>query len=228
MEQEIKTAIIMAVSLILIGSVLAFATLMKNVSDQMADIRTTEIESDTIVKQRARFEEYDSKLLNGFEVTGCIRSNYGTGIPVVVDYRINGTNAASEVGKAVTVKDGIELRVFDVGYNNPKSDDLYFPVDYSGPAIGAAEDAPGGVMNDWFPGDKQYAAFLLYNAEDFEIKIYKLGNKYGTGSSTDDNETKFNRLTEAYEELKVEAGITSMQSEVTGILIIDLQKWAQT
>jgi len=77
----------------------------------------------------------------------------------------------------------------------------------------------GGKLLSWFSHDKKYRAYLVYNSENLEDKYNRMMNKYEMS-----NAYVSGSMQERYKEMDEIDGYKSRSFEVTGILIIDINR----
>lgn len=212
LDSEIRETVLLSISLILLAIVLGFIAVMGRIKSDMADVRREELDGAAKVAEYREYNRYDKKMITGDEVIECMLQNYDSENFVVVNYRKNTVtgqviNDTSVVRSAGVITD--DPRVFSM-YQYLKHPD-YFEVATS------EESTANNVVQNWFPTDRYYCTFLLYNGENYETKLNQLIADYKSinVSSLNTPQKRFDRLI-AMEKQYI------ADSEVTGILIIDL------
>lgn len=216
MQDEVKKVVYIAIGAMLLAIVLGFVSVLLSIRTDIAEIRNSEIAANKQLEQYRKFNKYDSKTLIGDEVIECIRMYYDKDVSIIVNTRKNKINNRVVDASSVKVENGVvtdDPRQFNTTQYVLSLGKKYTPYNYFAVAVQAGE-SNAEILQNYFPTDKNYQAYLVYDSVDVSTALDNILTKYASATGT----TKIEKLDNAASETIFRiAGST-----ITGIIIIDL------
>ena len=198
MDSEIKEIVYISVSVLVLSIILTFISLMGTIQNNIARTRNDEIAGNKNMVQQEKYSEYNMTELVGEQVIECIEMYYDQNITIFVE------------------STPVPINTFNL--------DAYTtsPINFS---VAASDN----TLATWFTNTGRYRAYLVYNSASPQA-IYNTimasyrsksvsGQAY-TGNPTTDATIRASK----YAALDSCIGTPLIDSEVTGILIIDATK----
>lgn len=228
---EVRETIYIAISAIIASIILGLISTMMYIKSNIAEVRNNEIAGKSNVTQFRMYNKYNSKELCGDEVIECIRLYYDKGIDIIVNTRTN-IKSGDTIDSSDIIIDG-DGRVWDKRIFNTENAVRYPDLIRVGTTIPSTES---NILQNWFPTEKKYAAYLIYNSakpSDVLNKLYATGGSYTDEAGNIVNWSGYlnRRLTEADKD-KIETMNTVYEdyrkstyvsfSEVTAIIFFDI------
>lgn len=217
MQDEVKKVIYIAVGAMLLAIVLGFVSILIDIRSDIAEIRNNEIAANKSLEQYRKFNKYDSKTLIGDEVIECIRMYYDKDVTIIVNTRKNRINNRVIDASSVEVENGVVVndpRQFNTTQYVLSRKPGYVPYDYFRVSTKVGEDGDE-ILQNYFPTDKNYQAYLVYDSVDVSNTLDTILSRYGTMAGS----TKEEKLDAA----AAESIVRIAGSTITGIIIIDLE-----
>ena len=217
MQDEVKKVIYIAVGAMLLAIVLGFVSVLIDIRSNIAEIRNNEIAANKSLEQYRKFNKYDSKTLIGDEVIECIRMYYDKDVTIIVNTRKNRINNRVIDASSVEVENGVVVndpRQFNTTQYVLSRKPGYEPYDYFRVSTKVGEDGDE-ILQNYFPTDKNYQAYLVYDSVDVSNTLDTILSRYGTMAGS----TKEEKLDAA----AAESIVRIAGSTITGIIIIDLE-----
>lgn len=217
MQDEVKKVIYIAVGAMLLAIVLGFVSVLLDIRSDIAEIRNNEIAANKSLEQYRKFNKYDSKTLIGDEVIECIRMYYDKDVTIIVNTRKNRINNRVIDASSVEVENGVVVndpRQFNTTQYVLSRKSGYVPYDYFRVSTKVGEDGDE-ILQNYFPTDKNYQAYLVYDSVDVSNTLDTILSRYGTMAGA----TKEEKLDAA----AAESIVRIAGSTITGIIIIDLE-----
>lgn len=217
MQDEVKKVIYIAVGAMLLAIVLGFVSVLIDIRSDIAEIRNNEIAANKSLEQYRKFNKYDSKTLIGDEVIECIRMYYDKDVTIIVNTRKNRINNRVIDASSVEVENGVVVndpRQFNTTQYVLSRKPGYVPYDYFRVSTKVGEDGDE-ILQNYFPTDKNYQAYLVYDSVDVSNTLDTILSRYGTMAGS----TKEEKLDAA----AAESIVRIAGSTITGIIIIDLE-----
>lgn len=217
MQDEVKKVIYIAVGAMLLAIVLGFVSILTDIRSDIAEIRNNEIAANKSLEQYRKFNKYDSKTLIGDEVIECIRMYYDKDVTIIVNTRKNRINNRVIDASSVEVENGVVVndpRQFNTTQYVLSRKPGYVPYDYFRVSTKVGEDGDE-ILQNYFPTDKNYQAYLVYDSVDVSNTLDTILSRYGTMAGS----TKEEKLDAA----AAESIVRIAGSTITGIIIIDLE-----
>lgn len=217
MQDEVKKVIYIAVGAMLLAIVLGFVSVLIDIRSDIAEIRNNEIAANKSLEQYRKFNKYDSKTLIGDEVIECIRMYYDKDVTIIVNTRKNRINNRVIDASSVEVENGVVVndpRQFNTTQYVLSRKPGYVPYDYFRVSTKVGEDGDE-ILQNYFPTDKNYQAYLVYDSVDVSNTLDTILSRYGTMAGA----TKEEKLDAA----AAESIVRIAGSTITGIIIIDLE-----
>lgn len=217
MQDEVKKVIYIAVGAMLLAIVLGFVSVLIDIRSDIAEIRNNEIAANKSLEQYRKFNKYDSKTLIGDEVIECIRMYYDKDVTIIVNTRKNRINNRVIDASSVEVENGVVVndpRQFNTTQYVLSRKPGYVPYDYFRVSTKVGEDGDE-ILQNYFPTDKNYQAYLVYDSVDVSNTLDTILSRYGTMAGA----TKKEKLDAA----AAESIVRIAGSTITGIIIIDLE-----
>ena len=217
MQDEVKKVIYIAVGAMLLAIVLGFVSVLIDIRSDIAEIRNNEIAANKSLEQYRKFNKYDSKTLIGDEVIECIRMYYDKDVTIIVNTRKNRINNRVIDASSVEVENGVVVndpRQFNTTQYVLSRKPGYVPYDYFRVSTKVGEDGDE-ILQNYFPTDKNYQAYLVYDSVDVSNTLDTILSRYGTMAGA----TQEEKLDAA----AAESIVRIAGSTITGIIIIDLE-----
>ena len=217
MQDEVKKVIYIAVGAMLLAIVLGFVSVLIDIRSDIAEIRNNEIAANKSLEQYRKCNKDDSKTLIGDEVIECIRMYYDKDVTIIVNTRKNRINNRVIDASSVEVENGVVVndpRQFNTTQYVLSRKPGYVPYDYFRVSTKVGEDGDE-ILQNYFPTDKNYQAYLVYDSVDVSNTLDTILSRYGTMAGA----TKEEKLDAA----AAESIVRIAGSTITGIIIIDLE-----